>query len=122
MMYGTVSASREPIVRLRVRGPKGLVTVPFVIDTGYDGVLTLPSRVITTLGLAGRHGGVVTLADGSVRQYGIYTAELEWHDGWRTVQVSGFSDASLLGMEMLDGHSLRVECNPGGAVEITPSP
>lgn len=123
MIFGTVNGSREPVVGLRVRGPSGTaVTVSLVIDTGYDGVITLPSKVIAALGLAGRFGGYITLADGTVRQYGVYSAEVEWHDGWRTVEVSGFSDAALLGMEMLDGHALRVECHPGGTVEIVPIP
>lgn len=52
----------------------------------------------------------------------MYTAEIEWHDGWRTVEVSGFSDAALLGMEMLDGHELRIDANIGGVVEIKPIP
>lgn len=69
MIFGTVNASREAVVRLRVRGPNGLVlAVPAVIDTGYDGVLTLPAGIIAALGLTGRFGGYITLADGSVRQ------------------------------------------------------
>jgi hypothetical protein len=39
------------------------------------------------------------------------------------VQVSGFGNPdAVLGMEMLDGHTLRVDVTPGGAVEITPVP
>ncbi len=123
MIFGTVNSSREPFVSLRFRGPGGTVVVPVLIDTGYSGVITLPAKVISSLGLIGYLGGSVTMADGSVRQYGRFHAELEWGGRWRNVQVTEFGVTSaILGMEMLDGHELRVEATPGGVVEIVPLP
>jgi predicted aspartyl protease len=88
MIHGTVNTAREPVVPLRFRGPGGVtVVVPVVVDTGYTGIITLPARVIATLGLVGHLGGVITMADGSARQYGRYQAELEWGGVWRTVRV-----------------------------------
>jgi predicted aspartyl protease len=52
MIRGTVSANREPVVRLRVRGPGGIVAVVgLVVDTGFTGALTLPAAVVAVLGL-----------------------------------------------------------------------
>lgn len=94
-----------------------------LIDTGYDGVFALPPGVISALGLVGQVGGVIQLADGRTRQYGTYVGEVEWYDGWRTVQVSGFGNPdAVLGMEMLDGHHLQIDATPGGVVDITPKP
>jgi clan AA aspartic protease len=124
MIYGTVNSRREPTVSLRFRGPnRTVLKVSVLIDTGHDGVIALPPAVLSALGLVGQIGGVIQLADGGIRQFGTYVVEVEWHDGWRTVQVSGFGNPdAVLGMEMLDGHELRVEATPGGVVEIVPLP
>ncbi len=74
---GTVSANLEPVVSLHVRGPAGTeVEVKAVIDTGYNGWLTLPESVVDSLGLPRRSVGQATLADGSVRRFDNFTAEV----------------------------------------------
>ena len=62
------------------------------------------------------------LADGSVRQFDIYAAEVAWGGAWRPVLVSAVSDEVLLGMRLLANHELRIAVVPGGAVGITPLP
>lgn len=124
MIVGTVNTTREPLVSLRFRGPNGTVLeVSVLIDTGYGGVFALPPWVISALGLVGHIGGAIQLADGSFRQFGTYIGQVEWHDGWRTVQISGFGNPdAVLGMEMLDGHELHIDANIGGVVGIRPIP
>lgn len=124
MTCGIVNTAREPVVSLRFRGPGvAVVTVPILVDTGYSGVITLPARTIAVLGLTGHLGGSIVMADGSVRQCGRYQAELERGGGWRTVLVTEFgASEAILGLEMLDGHTLRIDATPGGIVYITPHP
>jgi hypothetical protein len=62
------------------------------------------------------------LADGSVRQFDLYAAEVGWADGWRPVLVSAVGDEVLVGMRLLAGHELRVAVVPGGVVGIAPLP
>ena len=82
MIRGTVTANREPVVRLRVRGPAGAVAdVDVVVDTGFTGALVLPAAVVAALGLPWRSGGTAVLADGSTHQTDYYEAELEWGTG-----------------------------------------
>ena len=64
--------------------------------------------------------GKAALADGSVRQFEIYAAELEWGQTWRRISVSAVGETALLGMKLLAGHELRIAVVPGGIVEITP--
>src|SRR5207249_2898306 len=65
MIRGAVTAGREPVVRLRVRGPAGAVAnVDLVVDTGFTGALVLPAAVVAALGLLWRSGGTAVLADG----------------------------------------------------------
>jgi clan AA aspartic protease len=123
MIRGGVNARLEAVVRLRVRGPSGVESdVDAVIDTGFTSSVTLPPAVVAALGLARQAGGTAMLGDGSVRQFDIYAAEVEWGGTWRPVLVSAVGAEVLLGMRLLAGHQLRVEAVPGGVVEITPIP
>jgi clan AA aspartic protease len=123
MIRGAVNARLEAVVRLRVRGPGGAeADVDAVIDTGFTSSLTLPLAVVATLGMARQSGGSALLADGSVRPFDIYAAEVNWGGTWRPVLAWVVGDEVLLGMGLLTGHQLRVEAVPGGAVDITPIP
>ena len=52
MITGVVAAYRQAIIRLTVRGPQEQEQeIQAVIDTGFDGSLTLPPKLIATLGL-----------------------------------------------------------------------
>ncbi|MFI5461082.1 MAG: clan AA aspartic protease [Isosphaerales bacterium] len=123
MIGGVVNTRHEAVVPLRVRGPSGLeLDVDTVIDSGFTASLTLPATTVAALGLARQSGGGAVLADGSVRQFDIYAAEVEWNGGWRPVLVSAIGVEALAGMRLLAGHELRIEVVPGGGVEITPLP
>ena len=67
MMHAVVSPGREIRLALRVRGPGGTERdVSTVIDTGFNGYLTLPSLLVQELELPYVSHVVGTLADGSV--------------------------------------------------------
>lgn len=123
MIRGVVNARLEAVVRLRVRGPGGAeADVDAVLDTGFTSSLTLPAALAATLGLARQSGGSAQMADGSVRPFDIYAAEVDWGGAWRPVLVWAVGTEVLLGMQLLAGHQLRVDAVPGGVVEITPIP
>jgi predicted aspartyl protease len=96
--------------------------VDAIVDSGFTSSLTLPITVVTALCLARQSGGTALLADGSVRQFDIFAAEVMWDGSWRPVLVSAVGNESLMGMRLMAGHKLLIEINPGGAVEITPFP
>jgi predicted aspartyl protease len=98
------------------------VDVDAVVDSGFTASLALPVTTVVALGLARQSGGGAVLADGSVRLFDIYAAEVAWDGGWRPVLVSAVGAEALLGMRLLAGHELRIAVVPGGAVEITPLP
>ena len=65
-----------------MRGPGGTeLDVGAVVDSGFSASLTLPAAVVAALGLARQSGGAAVLADGSVRQFDIYAAEVAWGGG-----------------------------------------
>lgn len=98
-LSGSVNARREPVARLRVRGPSGAeCDVDAVVDTGYSGALALPAVLCMTLGLPRRAGVTTILADGSSRRVDSYAAEVGWAGGWRPVAASAVGDEVLIGM------------------------
>ena len=123
MMRGTVNSRREAIIRLRTRGPTGHeLEVNAVVDSGFTSSLTLPASAIASLALVRTSGGQAVLADGSLTQFDLFDAEVQWEGNWRSVVISAVGDEALLGMRLLAKHELRMEVVRGGVVEITPLP
>jgi clan AA aspartic protease len=123
MIRGVVNARHEAVVRLRIRGPSGVESdVDAIVDSGFTSSLTLSATMVTALGLVRQSGGTAVLADGSIRQFEIWAAEVEWGGTWRAVLVSAVGNEPLLGMRLPAGHKLVIEVVPGGLVEILPLP
>ena len=110
-------------IRLAVAGPGGRQReIEAIVDTGFTGFLTLPGALVAALELPWlcRQPGI--LADGSVDFFDVYTAMVMWDGQSRTVEVDDAEAEPLLGMSLLDRHSLWIEVVTGGAVTITPLP
>lgn len=92
--------------------------VEAVIDTGFNGELTLPSGEIRRLGYP-RVGTVdAELADGTTVETDYFAGRLLWHGEVREANVLAAEGAPLVGMGLLSGSRLTVEAAPGGAVGI----
>ena len=65
MISGVVTHDRQAVIHLTVRGPAGQEQeIEAIIDTGFDGSLSLPSSIVVQLGLPWRQRGRALLADG----------------------------------------------------------
>ena len=121
MIKGSVNAELEVVVRLTVRGPYGERTrIETIVDTGYDGSLSLPPDAISELGLPWCRRDEAFLADGSICIFDVYEATVIWNRRRLIVPVDGADTSPLLGTALLDGHILNAEFKPGGAVTIRP--
>ncbi len=119
MIQGSVNAAYEAVVTLAVRGPAGQTTeIDAVIDTGFTGVLTLPPALVSELGLPFVTRGRATLANGSEDFFDIYEVAVLWESQLRYVLADAADTTPLLGMALLDSHSLYVEVERGGRVVI----
>jgi clan AA aspartic protease len=106
-----------------VRGPEGQEQeIEAVIDTGFDGTLTLPPALITTLGLVWRRRGRVPLSDGSDSLFDIYEAIIVWDGESRRIAVDEADLDPLAGMSLLYGYELIVQAIEGDTVSIQPLP
>ena len=119
MIQGEVNDAYEAVISLTVQGPSGQATeVEAVIDTGFTGFLSLPSALVTELGLPFLTNESAMLADGSLVRFNVHDATALWNGQTRRVYAH-ISDATpLVGMRMLDEHDLSIQVRDGGRVVI----
>lgn len=119
MIEGVVNAAYEAIITLPLRGPSGQAReIEAVIDTGYSGFLTLPPPLVAELELPFQAHGRLTLADGREETFDIYNVTMIWDGQPKHVDTYVVDAAPLVGMMLLDGHSLYVEIADGERVFI----
>ncbi|MEO6194804.1 MAG: clan AA aspartic protease [Thermoanaerobaculia bacterium] len=112
---------REAVLRLPVRGLQGREqTVEAVLDTGFNGYLTLPPGLISALGLPFRRNGRAVLGDGSEITFDIHEAVVLWNGQLRRIAVDAADTEPLLGMNLLYGHELNLQVIEGGSVIVRP--
>jgi clan AA aspartic protease len=123
MMTGLVNADLEACLRLMVHDSGGRPhPVDTVIDTGFNGFLTLPTAVITALGLPWLCRQQGQLADGTVLPFDVYSPTVDWDGTARTIEVEAVDAQSLVGMSLPQGFDLQMRVTPGGAVTISAIP
>jgi clan AA aspartic protease len=119
MIYGVVNLRREATLPLVVgNANKQQQVVDTVIDTGFNGFLSLPSTIIATLNLPWSASDLVTLGDGSQTLFDIYTATVIWDGQYREIDIAASETEPLLGMALLYGYRLQVDNVEGGIVKI----
>lgn len=90
-----------------------------VIDTGYNGYVTLPLAMVERLRLPFVKRGRATLANGTEDFCDIYKATVRWDRQAIGVQADAADTTPLVGMALLEGHNLNVDVHRGGRVLIT---
>lgn len=123
MINGRVTVYREAVISLSVKGLEDQYReIDAVIDTGFNGFLTLPASLIQELGLVWRRRGRAMLADGSESLFDIYEATITWDGRPRRIAVDEVNSDPLIGMSLLYGYELTVQVIDGGRVVINPLP
>lgn len=89
-----------------------------MIDTGYNGALTLPLSVIMALELNPLAARLVTLGDASQRVLDFYEAEVVWDDKRQTIQVLCVEGEPLIGTSLLKGYKLEIDFVVSGQVVV----
>ena len=119
MIHGVVNFRYELTLPVVVGNSDGIREfVSTVIDTGFDGFLSLPSEVIIRLGLPWRTSNIATLGDGSQTLFDFYTGTVIWDGQYRTVDIAESETEPLLGLAILRGYRLQVDNVEGGIVKI----
>ena len=123
MMTGIVNVDLEAVLRLSVGDGAGHShDVEAVIDTGFNGFLTLPPALVAALALPWLCRQQGQLADGSFQAFDVYVAKVDWDGQPRNVEVEAADAQPLIGMALMQGSELRVHVMPGGPVTIAGQP
>ena len=89
-----------------------------VVDTGFNGSLTLPPIMIASLGLIWRSRGSAILANGSMEECDIYAGIVVWDGQPRPVLIEAVDTAPLVGMSLIYGYELLIQAIDGGIVTL----
>jgi clan AA aspartic protease len=109
----------EPIIRVAIHDSNGRVYErDAVIDTGFDGWLSLPPDIITLLGLNWKRRGRALLADGSESIFDIYEATVLWDGQLLTIPIDEADCDPLVGMSLMEGYELNIQVIDGGMVRL----
>ncbi len=90
-----------------------------MVDTGFDGWLTLSPILIQLLRLPWFSEGSAELADGSQSFFDVYDAMILWDRTRRQVFVSEADSIPLVGMALMQGYNLKMQIQPRGKVTLT---
>ena len=121
MINGQVTASREAVIELEiVSSDQKIERVEAVIDTGFNGYLTLPSDLVNRLNLQPAGNRRATLGDGNTVVLDVYLAKVIWHSREREVLVLQAEGGPLIGMSLLYGNRVILTIINGGDVTIDP--
>lgn len=119
MIRGRVNLYHQALLPIEIRDSNGQVElIEFVLDTGFDGCLTLPSEVIQRLGLEREDMVKVTLAGGEEREWDSWYGRIIWHGRSREILVLESAGECLLGMELLEGSQVTIQVRIDGEVVI----
>ena len=119
MIEGSVNADHEAVIDLLLQGPAGrTVAVEAVVDTGFNRFIALPLEIITALGALPVGSNRVLLGDGSEASLDVYGITVLWDGVPRRVDGYAVGTTPLIGMRLLDGHSLYLEVEEGRRVAI----
>jgi clan AA aspartic protease len=120
MILGNVSLRCKAMLPLVVDNANGKQQViDAVIDTGFNGFLTLPPEIISKLDLPWSGSDTVTLGDGSETLFDIYSARIIWDEQLREIDIAESETEPLIGMGLLYGYKLQIEVIERGIVTIT---
>ncbi len=96
----------------------GTREIECVVDTGFEGFLTLPSSAIAKLGLPYIGEINANLADNSNVATNVYLATILWDGVEKDVAVLGMGHRPLIGTALLEDYHLSIDFCDGGTVLV----
>jgi clan AA aspartic protease len=110
----------EPIIPLSVCGSDGKIyTQDAIVDTGFNGWLSLPPSLIAQLNLRWKRRGRAILGDGSECIFNVYEAVVVWDGVLLTIPIDEADSEPLVGMSLMEGYQLTVQVFKDGLVELS---
>ena len=107
------NAHLEAIITVSLLGSEGHAKeVDAVVDTGFNGFLTLPPMLVADLGLP-IVGDGEALADGSEAAFDVHSVTVLWDGQLRAVETGAVGGDPLVGMALMEDHDLSIQVTVG---------
>lgn len=107
------------MIQLEMIDDRGhLHPVDVVVDTGFNGNLTLPLEIIGELDLESDLQTSITLATGVQEEVNTWNGFVLWHNQPRLIQILETGGTPLLGMRLLENSQLTIQVRINGDVLI----
>jgi clan AA aspartic protease len=118
VIHGTVVGlqARMSLIILPREGSD--VEIECVIDTGFEGFLTLPPSVIAALGLPYLININANLANNSSVETDVYLATVVWNGVERNIAALAMGRRPLIGTALLEDYHLSIDFCEGGTVLV----
>jgi predicted aspartyl protease len=123
MITGSVTAQQQAVIPLTVQDWQGQPeTVDAIVDTGFNGFLTLPLAQIARLRFPYEGIAEVILGDGDTVRLDSFAATVLRDGQLRTGLVLAAEGMPLVGMDLLHGPRVMLDITDGSPVTIEPLP
>ena len=120
MIESRINDRYEPIITITLTTPEGAsMEVEAVIDTGFNGFLSLPAELVEELGFPLLYSSRAFLADDRQVTLQTHQATINWDGQSRTVRASASGTTALVGMRSMEQHQLEMDVRREGAVRIS---
>ena len=123
MITGTVTDDRRIVIPLEVIATdQPTVFLEAVVDTGFNGFLTLPTDTLNTLRALPVGTRRAELGDGQLVEMDVYLVKVKWRGEAREVLELQADATTLVGMSLLWGSRVVFDAQDDGAVLIDAIP
>lgn len=118
MKHGIVVGlqARMSVILRSIEGSE--IEVECVVDTGFEGFLTLPPTVVADLGLSYLASIRANLADNSHVLTNVHQVTLIWNNVEREIPVLAMGRRPLIGTALLEDYHLSIDFCEGGTVLV----
>ena len=110
MIHGYFDDSGHPKIKIPVSGSREQIEIEALIDTGFDGEITIPSVIGVRLGLELTGLEEFELADGSVIQNFVFSGQATLGGQNREVRIMlADIDEAIFGTGLLTSYRLAID-------------
>src|SRR6266704_3967830 len=111
MLKGFVNARREPVIRIALLSSRNRSqSFPAVIDTGFNGTLSLPETLMRRLGWRWIGHESYEIATGDVVREKVFVGRIRWMRQIQEVDiVASHAKDILIGTRLLEGRRLMLD-------------
>ncbi len=121
MTSGRVIATRKPLVPVTILDSQSNPhTIQFILDTGFNGQLLLPTQYMNRLGLSVTEWIDARPATGVFVRVPCAEATVVWQGTRRRAEILQLDSEPLVGMGFLWNHRITIDAISNGPVTVTP--